>query len=99
MNILLILFLLKQTKTVKLIGYILAIPLLPLSIIAILSQIKPLARLTLPMTVFPLIARLIYHSISLLVLLHPGNQFESNVIPYLILTAIMISSAYFDNLV
>ena len=97
MTVILFLSLFKSTKALQILATIVALPLLPMFILGILSQTKPLASLTLPMMVFPLIASVCTYLFGLLEYLNLGPNFNNQVIPYLNLTAILILFAYFDK--
>lgn len=97
MTVVLFMSLFKPTKALQVIAFIIAIPLLPMFIIGILSQTKPLASLTLPMMVFPLLASATTYLFGLLEHLHLGTKFDTQVIPYLNLTTILVMFAYFDK--
>lgn len=87
----------KQTKTLKIIGIIIAIPLLPFLFVTILSQTKPLATLTLPSIVLPALVLISTYAYSSLEYFNLGLDFNNQVIPYLNLTTIIILFAYFDR--
>ena len=88
----------KDKKIAKVLAVIFAIPLLPFMVIGILSQTKPLASLTLPLMVLPLVAIFSTYAFNLLMLLDFGEKFETFTIPYLNLTSIIIIFSFFDRL-
>lgn len=84
----------KDSKAYHYIAYIFAIPLIPLFLVAILSQTKLLASLTLPMMVLSILVPLSTYLFGLLELLNLGVEFNQNVIPYLNLTTISVVFIY-----
>lgn len=97
MTILLFMSLFRPTKALQVVAFFVAIPMLPFMIIGVLSQTKPLASLTLPLMVFPLLGAVTTFLFNLLEYLHLGNNFNTLVIPYLNLTTILVLFDYFDR--
>jgi hypothetical protein len=87
----------KDFKILHYIAYVFAVPLIPLFIVAILSQTRLLVSLTLPLMIFGIISGISSYLFQQLELLHLGTAFNQNVIPYLNLTTITVVFVYSDK--